>query len=210
MLTSEPRPFAAIASEQLVRLTVDDYLKMAEIGLLREGAPIELLDGVLVWKDRRDRDGSIMVIGTRHRGCVTNLHELLQLLCHGHGCSAQSQQPIQLSDRDMPEPDLIILIGAARDYLRIDPRPSDVLLVIEVADSSLKQDRSEKLPKYASAGIPEYWIVNLLTNEVEVYRRPDPATGTYAEQVNLPHDGRVPILLPDGTAAEVEVAAFIP
>jgi Uma2 family endonuclease len=196
--------------EQLVRIDVDQYLQMTQSGALREGAPIELLDGLLVWKDRRDREGSIMTVGVRHSNCVVALDRFFDRACEGHGCHARSQQPVKLTEFDMPEPDLSIIRGQLDDYPDRHPNAEDVLLLVEVADSSLKQDREDKLRKYATAGIREYWIVNLLDNRFEVYSSPEVSRGVYNGRKEVLPGATVSITLSDGTPIRVEVSRMLP
>lgn len=209
MATSEAIPLAGIREEQLVRLTVDEYIKLVESGTLREGAPVELLDGVLVWKDRRDGEGSIMVVGKRHAQVVTLLFRLLDRAVDGHGCVAVSQQPLRLSSSSMPEPDVMLITGDESTVFDNYPTPSLVPLVIEVADYSRNQDRKEKLPKYARAGIPVYWIVCLADDLVEVHSQPDVAKESYLSKDLYRPGDVIPLTAPDGATLRIEVSRFL-
>lgn len=165
-------------------LTVEQYHAMIREGILIEGAPVELIDGLLVRKDRRDKGGDIMTVGPRHAFVVKTIFRLLNDLLQGHDCHVQSQQPVTLNGIQEPEPDIAVVLGHEDDYRDHHPGPGAVPLVIEVADSSLAFDRGEKLKKYAAAGIPAYWIVNLDEAIVEVHTLPRPQTGVYADRTD--------------------------
>jgi Uma2 family endonuclease len=208
MPVSLAEPLMSLDETQFARLTADEYQRMTESGMLRE-APMELLDGFMVWKDRRDREGSIMNIGVRHGNCVDRLHRMLDRRCDGHGCHARTQQALRVSLRDVPEPDVMILKGEPDDYDGRQPEAADALLVIEVADRSLKFDREDKRPKYAAAGIAEYWIVNLLDDRIETHKAPDPKTASYGEILELVSGDLVTVMLPDGAVASFDVARIL-
>lgn len=165
-------------------LTVEQYHAMIRQGILVEGAPIELIDGLLVRKDRRDKEGSILTVGPRHAFVVKTICRLLGELLQGHRCHVQSQQPVTLNGIQEPEPDVAVVNGHEDDFRDHHPGPGDVPLVIEVADSSLAFDRGEKLKKYAAAGIPVYGIVNLNEELVEVHTQPEPQSATYADRTD--------------------------
>ncbi|MCC7020338.1 MAG: Uma2 family endonuclease [Ardenticatenales bacterium] len=147
------------------RFTVDDYHRMAEVGLIEPGARTELLDGEVVFK---------MTINSPHAGCVKRLNGLLLRLLQGRVIIGV-QDPVRLDDWSEPEPDLSILKLRDDFYSRAHPLPADVLWLIEVADTTLRLDRYIKLPLYAAAGIAEVWLVDLNAATVEVHRDPDAA-----------------------------------
>ena len=164
---------------QLVPLTVEQYERMIEGGVLREGSPIELLDGFLVRKDRGDSGGDFMTIGDRHAWAVNQMQEVL-LDIRRLGCFVQVQQPLRLPPDNVPEPDGAVVRGRPRDYRSRIPGSAAVVCVIEVADTSLEHDRTTKLAIYAGAGIGQYLIINLIESTVLEYRRPVVADRTYA------------------------------
>ncbi len=209
MPVSLAEPAILLPEFQMARITADEYQAMTDSGVLKE-SPIELLDGFLVWKDRRDHEGSIMNIGTRHAKCVDRLHRRLDRGCTNHGCYARSQLPVRISAMSVPEPDISIVLGDPEDDSDEHPTAAETLLVVEVADSSLKQDQGDKLRRYASAGVPEYWIVNLLMDELEVHREPDVVTGAYRSRLNLRAGATVDLTLPDGFSLTLDVAKFLP
>ena len=142
--------------------TVGDYHRMAETGVLRQDARVELLDGLVV---------EMSPIGSRHADCVDRLAELLFRAVSGQA-TVRVQNPVVLDDRSEPEPDVTLLRRRAGGYAAGHPRPADVILVIEVMDTSADRDREVKIPLYARAGIPEVWLVDLDAGTVEVYREP--------------------------------------
>lgn len=140
--------------------TVHDYHRMAEAGILHEDDRIELIEGELV---------EMAAIGSRHFTCVNTLNHLL-VRSLGDEYIVSVQNPIRLNDRNEPEPDLAVI--RTRDYREALPGPEDVLLLIEVSDTTLSYDRNVKLPLYARSGIPEVWIVDLTGETVERHTGP--------------------------------------
>jgi Uma2 family endonuclease len=165
-------------------ITVQQYHAMISAGILLEGAPIELIDGLLVQKDRRDKVGAITKVGPRHATTVQKLPRALDGAVAGHPYHARSQQPVTLSGLGEPEPDAALVSGTPDDYAGRHPGPADARLVAEVADSSLAYDRTTKQRVYAVACIPLYWIVNLQDNVIEVYETPLPDHGCYQTRVD--------------------------
>jgi hypothetical protein len=158
-------------------LTIDQVERMVRHGILKDGAPIELIDGLLVRKDRSARGEDPMTHNPAHALCVKRLLGLLSFV-QSLGLHLQCQLPIALLPTRAPEPDLAIIRGIPENYRNRHPGPNEILAVFEVADSSLDYDRS-KQRLYAAAGIPTYWIANLIDNVVEVYERPNAATEKY-------------------------------
>ena len=124
-----------------------------------------------------------MTVGVEHALIIMRLAKLSGLF-EPLGCHMRSQQPITIPPRDEPEPDAAIVRGSLEDYSDRHPGPSDILCVIEVADSSLPRDRGYKLRLYANAGIPMYVIVNLLDRVVEVYEEPVQGEGRFNDVAN--------------------------
>jgi len=168
------------------RFTVDEYHRMAEAGILGEDDRVELLDGEIV---------QVSPIGARHAATVTRLEHLFHQLA-GNRAIVRGQNPVRLDNYSEPEPD-IALVAPRDDFYAADhPAPRDVLLIVEVADTSLRYDHHRKLPSYARAGIPEVWLVDLTLDRVERHR--EPRGDAYADQQILGHDGTLtPLLLPD-------------
>jgi Uma2 family endonuclease len=157
-----------------VRLwTVDEYHRMIEAGILTPSDRVELIEGKIV---------SMAAKNPPH--AATNLcaaDYLKQRLADK--ALVRIQDPIQLSQYSEPEPDLAIVAPNVRKYIDHHPRPDEVLLLIEVADTSLQDDRTIKAPLYAKAGILEYWILDVNTRQVYVFR--DPQDDGYAQEVVL-------------------------
>ena len=166
----------------LVAITVEQYHQMIRTGIIREGDPIELIDGLLVRKDRSTHGASIMSYAPRHALLVKRLTRLFAAWCESRGLHVQIQLPIMLNDINAPEPDVALIRGSEEDYADRHPGPADVLLAIEVADSSVSTDRSTKQRLYASAGIASYWLINIPDSQVEVFEQPDPVNGQYRSQ----------------------------
>ena len=150
--------------------TVEDYARMGETGILTADDRVELIDGEV---------REMSPIGPPHAGIVDRLAELLFARLMGT-VQVRTQGPVRLSQNTEPEPDLAILRRRDDYYQQHHPESDEILLVIEVADSSLLYDRVEKMPRYAQAGIPEAWLVNVAAREVNIYAGPKP-TG-YAEE----------------------------
>src|SRR6266700_1636870 len=144
------------------RFTVADYYRMAETGVLKPGARVELLDGKII---------DMLPIGPFHGGSVNRLIRLFSKLSNGRWL-VSAQNPVHLDEYSEPQPDLMLLKPEADDYTSRHPRPEDVFLLIEVADTSLDFDREEKLPAYGRTGISEVWILNRPAKVPEAYREP--------------------------------------
>ena len=189
-------------------VTADQYEIMLNSGAIQEGAPIELIDGLLVRKDRAALGESIMTIGTKH-GQVIDLLILVAALLRNRNCFLRLQCSIRVSDNSVPEPDGCIVRGKAREYQAI-PTAKDVSCVIEASDRSLPSDRTSKLKLYASVGIPQYIIVNLQNMVIEVYENPLKNSGTYSVKEELAASGTINFLLPDGSRLPVPATEILP
>ena len=163
--------------------TVDEYYAMAKHGILKPDERVELLDGEIV---------KMCAIGSPHAWCVKRLVRTFSPFPDRFTLSIQD--PLRLNDLSEPEPDIVLLQPDAPEDRH--PEPQDALLVIEVADSSIQIDRRRKRPMYARAGIPEYWIVDLTTDHIEIVR--DPSRARY-RSVTLLRRGAVvsPQFAPD-------------
>jgi Uma2 family endonuclease len=150
-----------IVDYPLFRLSVVQYERMVEVGILHSGDPIELLEGLLVQK---------MTQHPPHATASGLLLEAIRSLLPA-GWHAREQKPIRLEDSE-PEPDAAVVRGNWAQYANSHPSPEDIGLVVEVADSSLGADRTDKGRIYARARLPAYWIVNLVDGQIEVYSRP--------------------------------------
>ena len=169
------------------KLSADDYHRMAEAGILGAEDRVELIGGEII---------DMAPIGQDHAGTVGSLTEALVLAFAGRAI-VFVQNPIRLDDRSEPEPDFAVL-RRRTDFYRTGerPGPADVLLLIEVADTSLRFDRAVKLPLYARAGIPEVWIVDLRQRAVDVHRAP--RDGRYTQVTTIGAGGVLnPVLAPE-------------
>ena len=162
-------------------LTVAEYHRMAEAGILTERDRVELIEGELI---------AMSPIGSEHSGTVNALNRTL-VRAVGDRAIVAVQNPVQLDDLSEPEPDFALLKPRDDDYRRATPHPHEVLLIIEVADTSLAYDRAVKRSLYARHGIPEFWIVNLAAKQVEVCRSP-----TGEQYASVSHVGREAVLEP--------------
>lgn len=204
-----PIPLGSSARpDALVPITVAMYQRMIGRGDLVEGSPIELLDGTLVRKDRSARGEDPLAIGLRHRRTVERIRDLKPRLT-ALGLTIQSQQPIVIDDRNAPEPDAAILLGPDARYDDRLPGAADVLVVFEVADSSLEHDRTTKLRLYVRAGIPQYVLTNLADDVIEVYTNPDPASATYASTAKVPAGETFTLALTAGATIAISAADLL-
>jgi Uma2 family endonuclease len=144
------------------RFTIVEYHRLIELGFLTEDDRVELIRGELI---------QMAAKGTAHSVCNTKLFREVDRLV-GDRAVVRSQEPIILPSDSEPEPDLVIARGQADDYLASHPQPADILLVIEVSDSTLAYDQTIKRSLYAEAQINHYWIVNLVANQLEQYSQP--------------------------------------
>ena len=184
--TKPPLPPVSVARLPLRRFTVDEYYAMAEAGILKKEDRVELIDGVIV---------AMAPIGNRHLATVDRFNRMF-----GEGVGRRAivrvQGSITLDDHTMPEPDLVLLRDRADFYESDSAGPEDVLLIVEVADSSVDYDRNEKLLRYAQAGIPEVWIGVLPERIIEAYT--EPAGGRYTlKRIFSPGDTIFPGCFPD-------------
>lgn len=173
----EPLPGDVFSS--LFRFHVDQYQQLIDLGMLKEGAPWELLDGMILHKNRADAGEDEITHGPEHANHVARLTGLLVRIAEQLGLSVRCQLPLQLSPKDAPEPDFSLVRPLTPQAVRRHPHGDEVALVIEVASSSLKFNRSQKQKVYATAGIPEYWIINLVAKKLEDFQKPDVQIGSY-------------------------------
>ncbi len=143
------------------RFTRKEYHRMGEAGILGEDERVELIDGRIV---------HMSPIGSQHAACVSLLNRVLRPV--EAAAIVRVEDPIILNDDTEPQPDIAVVRFKANLYADAHPHPEDVLLLIEVAETSLEEDRDIKLPRYAASSIPEVWIVNLIANMIEVYCEP--------------------------------------
>jgi Uma2 family endonuclease len=158
-------PFRAGAP---IRFSSDDYYRLGKIGVLAENERVELIDGEII---------EMTPEGTRHFACVARLMRLLYPRVRG--ASVLSHGSLFLPDEYRPMPDLMVLRLSEDEYEYAHPTHEDALLVIEVSDTSLRYDRHVKTGRYAQAGIPEYWLVDLTRDTISVHQ--SPVAGQYVD-----------------------------
>jgi Uma2 family endonuclease len=185
-----------VTPNESTRMTVERYFGLVEVGVLSEDDRVELLEGVIV---------AMTPSNPPHAAAVSMVTQVL-LSAVGDRAAVRSRYPLILSRYSCPEPDVAVVPGRNRDYA--SAHPTTALLVVEVADSSLKQDRITKAAIYAAAGVPEYWIVNLRDGVVEVMRGPEPAQARYREMRTARREERLALCaLPE---ASISVDELLP
>src|SRR5215210_3521301 len=139
--------------------TAEEFQRMGEAGIFRQGARLELIEGEII---------EMSPIGSLHAACVKFLSGLLHRL-FGGTLIVGVQDPIRLSDFSEPQPDVTLLRWRDDYYRAKHPTPADVLLVIEVADTTVVKDKAIKIPLYARSRVPEAWLVNIPEEQIEIY-----------------------------------------
>ena len=196
MPATAPHPASSGVYSQPFRWTRERYESAIEAGIFTGDDDIELLEGEIVEK---------MAENTPHEITTGLVSDALRE-AFGSGTHTRDEKGIALSGASVPQPDVAVVRGSRRDYLGGRPTPADILLLVEVSDSSLLQDRYRKPHLYAEAGIAEYWIVNLRARVVEVYRQPE--GGEYPKPVAFAADQTVsPVHAPE---ASIAVADLLP
>ncbi|HEX5442846.1 MAG TPA: Uma2 family endonuclease [Pirellulales bacterium] len=194
-----------------VMFTVEQFHKMLDEGIVADGDAVELIEGVVMPKDRGAQGDPAMAHSKRHAVAVARIQRRLERGIGGAKCHVRTQLPLVLSGTSEPEPDLAVVVGPDDAYLDSHPRAADALLVIEVAESSLSYDRKTKYKMYADAGVAVYWIVNLVDDEIEIYESPQSTKRTY-ERASRHRLGEM-LLLPiqvDGNPLSLAVDEFLP
>jgi Uma2 family endonuclease len=183
------------------RFTIDEYHRLIELGFFNECDRIELIRGELM---------QMVSKGTPHTVCGSILcHQLDRLL--GDRAAIRGQDPITLPNNSEPEPDVVIAKGEHENYLPHHPYIEDIVLVIEISDSTLIYDQTKKLEVYAEAGINHYWIVNLIASQLECYCQPyrnQKGEFSYqSKQVYLPNQS---VTIPSFDAALLDLSRIFP
>lgn len=158
------REIAEMLAAKKRGFTVGDYYHLAEVGILDEDDRVELIDGEIVL---------MSPINVPHAYCVKAFNREFHIQASEQAIISV-QDPIHLSDDSEPQPDVVLLRPRDDMYASAHPTPEDILLLVEVADSTIDKDRNKKLPRYAKAGIPEVWIASMPDDWVERYRSPGP------------------------------------
>jgi len=149
------------------RFDVSDYYRMADAGILRENDRVELIDGEII---------QMSPIGSRHAARVTLAEEALRRHL-GEAVIVRVQNPVRLDDYSEPEPDIAVVIRRLDRYAQAHPGPRDILLILEISDTSSAFDRQVKAPMYARAGITELWLELISEECIEIHT--EPVNGAY-------------------------------
>jgi Uma2 family endonuclease len=183
------------------KFTVEEYHQLLKTGTLKSGDPYELLEGWIVQKMSRN---------TPHETSLVLTADFIRVLIPD-GYHVRVQSAITLSDSE-PEPDVIVVRGGPRDYPIDLPSPPNIPLVTEIADSSLQHDRVVKGRIYARAGIPVYWVVNLVDMQVEVYSEPngEGANPEYRRRADYRTGQCAPLLIDGTTISSIQVDEILP
>lgn len=164
------------------KFTLEEYHRLTDLGFFESGERVELIRGDII---------KMAPKRTPHSVCNSLLLEELYSLLKGKA-NVRGQEPIIIPPNSEPEPDVVIARKKEDNYLSSHPQAEDILLVIEIADSTLKFERDVKLPLYAEAGITDFWILNLSDNQLETYSQPyQESNGTYnyrSKQIYLPNE----------------------
>ncbi len=162
-------------------LSIEQYYKMLEHKILSPEKRYELLQGIIY---------ELMPIGSKHAYIVQVIAERL-ISCLQNSAKVYTQSPVQLPPNNEPQPDIVILKPPGDQYFDRLPTFDDVLLWIEISDTTLNSDRNLKLPLCAEAGIPEFWIVNIAQIYLEVHRQPEPIFARYRQTFVFSEDEEI-------------------
>ena len=188
--TKAPRQPAPAATLNTRKFTVEEYYRMAEVGILHDTERVELINGEIVL---------MPPIGINHAGIVNRWTRFLVEQARGR-YSVQIQNPVRIGEHSEPQPDVSILLFRDDDYLNVRPGPEETLVAVEVSDTSLAYDRGTKVTIYSQAGIPETWVVNLPEDCIEVFT--EASVNGYAQHTVY----RRGELISPSTLADVEFA----
>jgi len=177
------------------RITVDQYYRMAEVGVLAPDERVELIDGVII---------DMAPIGSRHAGALRRLNQLFTVAL-GARAIVSGQLPVRLGPSSEPQPDLAVLKPRDDFYDRAHPHAGDVLLLVEVSVTSVRYDLQVKVPLYARHGIPEAWVLDLKDQRVHVHRTPH--GGSYTEVSTLSTPGTMTLMALPGV--EIDLTAIL-
>lgn len=199
VLTASLNVLPAVPRDPILRLSVEQYHEMIRTGILTADDQVELLEGWLVAK---------MPKKPQHRIATRLTQKALEAIVPA-GWYVDAQEPITLADSE-PEPDVMIVRGETQDYSDRHPQADEIALIVEIADSTLERDRSTKKRMYARAGIPVYWIVNLVENTCEVYSAPSVADADYQQIDIYDLSGVLAVFIEGRTIGTVQVQELLP
>jgi len=192
---------ADVGSLGLWRLSVEQYHAMGHAGILEDGAPIELLEGLLVAKVTKNPPHELV-----KQLLPTAIERMLP-----SGWFVRREAPLTLADSE-PEPDLAVVRGDPRAYAARHPAPAETALVVEIADASLHRDLTLKKRIYARAGIPCYWVIDLRERRVEVLSKPVERDGVpdYDTRVVVGDDGMLPVVVEGRQVGQLVMRDVLP
>lgn len=195
------RPVSYGLDPSMPRFSVARYQRMIEMGILTSEDPVELLENYVVLKMPRN---------PLHDSTLQQMLEPL-MSCRPRGWSWRVQSAVALSE-SQPEPDFALVRGSHANYQSRHPQPEEIGLVIEVADTSLLRDQRDKTRIYARAGIPVYWVVNLVDRRIEVYTRPSGPTEVpaYGESCSYQPGEEIPLMLDNTVQGTISVSDLLP
>jgi Uma2 family endonuclease len=191
-------PVQSFAPSELYRFTVDQYERMGETGILTDDDRVELIDGYLVIK---------MGKGPAHFWVVETVEGVLKALLEDDW-SVRREGAVRMPPSNEPEPDVVVARGTRATYLERHPAATDIVLIVEVSDTTYHRDRGKKWAANARSGIPVYWIIHLPARRVEVYTDPTP------EGYNSRHDYHagetIPLVIDGHVIGQVAVDHILP
>lgn len=183
------------------RFSIAEYHRLGELGFFEPDDRSELIRGEIIIMAAK---------GRLHSVCNSLLVEELIILL-ARRARLRGQEPIILSDNSEPEPDVVIARNRSDNYFSSHPQPADILLVIEVSDSTLKYDRTTKLPLYAEAGISNYWIFNLVDNQLEMHSEPyQKQNGSFSYQLQRVLLPNQTVVIPGFPELSLDLSAVFP
>lgn len=192
-MTLTPSPKKTIEIPRY-RWTSEEFRRLAATGFFADDVELELIGGDLIPMEPP---------GPFHSGSIKPVSRILEE-AFGNGFHARTEQPLLTGGTSTPQPDVCVVAGSEADFRRRFPTAAETRLVVEIADSTLEKDREVKAPDYATANIPEYWILNLRDLRLETYR--EPRNGEYlAIHTYLPGDSVSPLHAPEATVSVSEL-----
>ena len=193
--TAPAKVEASVDAPEKRRFSIPEYYRMAETGVLKRDERVELIEGEII---------ALSPIGALHANTVRRLNKLLNALV-GDRATVDAQNPVRIGDNSESQPDIVLL--EHDDYGDTHPTPHDVLLLIEVSDTTFAYDRDTKIPLYARAGIREVWIVDL--NARVVLRHTDPRDGHYRLIERLAHGDQIETQLLPSLSLMVDIERIL-
>jgi Uma2 family endonuclease len=182
----------------LYRFTVAQFDRMIREGTIGSQERVELIDGLVV--TRMSKNPPQILAGKLLFSALAGIVPA--------GWHVTKDDDVIVSEHDKPQPDVAVVRGSPRDYRDNYATPDRIALAVEISESTLASDRSVKLPRYAAAGIPVYWIVDLVHEQVEVYT--DPAGGQYRNRAVFARDQQISVLIDGKLVGQIAVSEFLP